>query len=522
MHFFTEQRYKLISSSATTIDTLLLPLSNRIHKYILADFDKVKEKNDSILELMNSSTKGFLYYVFRPLAGLNHLSNTLNKWLATKSHNSLMSINSFLLKRLNKRQERFENYFLLFEKDINNDWVFSLENRKIINQIMVYMADTLGTIKDIPVITSIRYLKAYGKLQKHSRKSKEIKMIETNDFLRDGLKKLKTYSMFAVGVYGAILPSTISEADKGKLMKSTSKRDRFKMFTGLSDEQIITFDDQANQFMPGYSIVLSHELQSIVLAIRGTAELFDVVADLDGDELRVPLVDPVTGDTLAEGEVHRGIYRCAQNIDSAVKPKILELLNQYTDYSLNICGHSLGGGATALLSLIWLFDREIMKRGFSAAAYAPPPVVDKTLNGYLKQVLFSVSNGDDVVTRLSEGAIKDLAGAVKYFYDKDHCESFSSAKAKSIREESPQDRLFTEEYGKVSKILNNPKLETPGNVVLMMRRGLHGGFDLMKQDAEVAWSFVDNACFEEIILTKRMVKDHGSEDYFNHLILIKD
>lgn len=520
MNFFTEQRYKFVSSTATTIDTLILPLSNRINRYILAGSDKAKEKNDLIIESMNSSTKGFLYYVFKPLTGLNHLSNTLSKWVVTKSHNSFASISSFLVKGLNKRQEKFENYFLLYGKDINNDWVFSLDNRKMIKQIMDYMDDTLGTIRDIPVITSIRYVKAYGKLQKHGRKCKEIKMIEINDFLRDGLRKLKTFAVFAVGVYGGSLPSSVNDAEKERIKKSTTKRDRFRIFTGLSDEEILVFDDQANHFMPGYSIVLNHQLQSIILTIRGTAELFDVVSDLDGDELRIPILDPESGAKISEGEVHKGIYKCAQNIDAAVKPKILELLKQHPTYTLTVCGHSLGGGTTALLSLIWLFDSEIMKRGFSAVALAPPPVVDKTLNEYLKRVLFSASNGDDIVTRISEGAMKDLAEAIKYFYDKDHCECFSGTKAKRICEDSDEDKLFKQEYLNLMENFKHPKLETPGNVVLMMRKGIHDRFDMMRQEAEIAWSFVENSCFEEIVLSKNMVKDHGSEGYFNHLSLI--
>lgn len=420
-----------------------------------------------------------------------------------------------------KRQQEYEKYFSLYGKTTNNDWVFSLENRKVIKRVLDYMGTNLGEVKDYPLYSSLRYLKAYGKLQKYERKARPVKVIHLNEFLKDGLVKLATYSRFAAGVYGGLLPDSVPPEERENVIKSTTNKERFKLFTGISEEEVVVYDDRANNFLPGYSIVVSHKLCSIILAIRGTAELFDVVADLDADEVRRTLTDPKTGKIIAEGEVHKGMIRCAENMSTEVKPKILELLKQYKNYSLYICGHSLGGGTTALLAFLWLSDKQIMKRGFTALALAPPPSLDKTLNEHLKKVMFSASCGDDIVTRISEGSIKDLAEAVRYFYQSENVETLAGIKTKAITQDSNEDKMFKQEYLNIVSRFTNPKLETPGNVVTMLNKGVHASYDMLGQQGEVAWSFLENTCFGEIILSKTMVSDHGTIGYVKNLDIIR-
>ena len=51
---------------------------------------------------------------------------------------------------------------------------------------------------------------------------------------------------------------------------------------------------------------------------------------------------------------------------------------------------------------------EIVRRGFRAYAYAPPAVVSENLNDYLKEYLMSCSFGNDIVTRMSFGTMRDI------------------------------------------------------------------------------------------------------------------
>ncbi|PCR92888.1 lipase [Pseudomonas fluorescens] len=84
---------------------------------------------------------------------------------------------------------------------------------------------------------------------------------------------------------------------------------------------------------------ITHNDELILIAVRGTAE---IIADglRDADALQVPFKE-------GDGQVHRGFYEAAQKAyDFTVK----YLEKFYTGQNLLICGHSLGGAITLLLS----------------------------------------------------------------------------------------------------------------------------------------------------------------------------
>jgi hypothetical protein len=63
-----------------------------------------------------------------------------------------------------------------------------------------------------------------------------------------------------------------------------------------------------------------------------------------------------------DGYVHSGMLKCADKISkSPVKSAVIEALKRHPGFSLVLCGHSLGGGVAALLTLLW--SREIGIKG---------------------------------------------------------------------------------------------------------------------------------------------------------------
>ena len=75
-------------------------------------------------------------------------------------------------------------------------------------------------------------------------------------------------------------------------------------------------------------------------------------------------------------------------------------------------------------------DKDLVTKGFKSLAYAPPSVVSEELNQYLKLFLFSAVFGNDLVPRLSFGAVRDLCEMVLFFHKKEKglkaCEITSS------------------------------------------------------------------------------------------------
>ncbi|MGY2441800.1 lipase family protein [Pseudomonas sp. SDO52101_S400] len=98
-------------------------------------------------------------------------------------------------------------------------------------------------------------------------------------------------------------------------------------------------DDIGNKESTDTQAFITHNDELILIAVRGTAEK---IADglRDADALQVPFEE-------GNGQVHRGFYEAAQKAyDFAVK----YLEKFYTGQTLLICGHSLGGAITLLLS----------------------------------------------------------------------------------------------------------------------------------------------------------------------------
>ncbi|KAF9098135.1 hypothetical protein BGX23_006940 [Mortierella sp. AD031] len=108
-------------------------------------------------------------------------------------------------------------------------------------------------------------------------------------------------------------------------------------------------------------INLDHGAQCVVLTCRGTLGLSDVLTDLCAhyDDLVMPTVKSGNRrDQPAPSryKVHAGMHASARLLSqetSTVYKTIQKALQDYPDYGLVLCGHSLGGGVAAILSLLW-------------------------------------------------------------------------------------------------------------------------------------------------------------------------
>jgi hypothetical protein len=88
----------------------------------------------------------------------------------------------------------------------------------------------------------------------------------------------------------------------------------------------------------------------------------------------------------------------------------------YPEYRIVITGHSLGGGISGTLALIMASDPDIMRLGgFESYPFASPPTVSVNFNQLLKQFVTCCVMGDDIVTRLCVGSIRDLIVMCRYW-----------------------------------------------------------------------------------------------------------
>ncbi|PVH71618.1 hypothetical protein DL98DRAFT_520967 [Cadophora sp. DSE1049] len=195
-------------------------------------------------------------------------------------------------------------------------------------------------------------------------------------------------------------------------------------------------------------VSLDHESRAVVLTCRGTLGFEDVLTDMtcDYDELAY------RGKAY---KVHKGIHASARRLldggGGRVMATIAAALEEFPEYGLVMCGHSLGGGVTSLLAiLISEPSADPLSTAFFTAsdysspqllltssqaessttpsrirlpagrpihvyAYGPPATVSPSLRLATRGLITTIVNGQDLVPYLSLGVLHDLQAVALAF-----------------------------------------------------------------------------------------------------------
>lgn len=151
---------------------------------------------------------------------------------------------------------------------------------------------------------------------------------------------------------------------------------------------------------PFFFITVDPYSKSIVIAIRGSYSLSDVITDVSG--YMIPFMSS-DGTIMA----HNGFVNGAKNVLSLLDKVLPSYLEQYPDYPIKVVGHSYGAAVTSLVCFILEMNRELdnIKSPHTVRSYqySCPPVYN--LEGTAKVCSLgnqiSIILGWDVVARAS-------------------------------------------------------------------------------------------------------------------------
>lgn len=196
-----------------------------------------------------------------------------------------------------------------------------------------------------------------------------------------------------------------------------------------------------------HTIAVDAESRAVVLACRGTLGFEDVLADMTCD------YDDLTWRGRPY-RVHKGIHASARRLlyggDGRVLATLREALDEFPNYGLVLCGHSLGGAVTALLGVMLAepashgtafvttsehhqHGRKLLTSSSDIAAasseglrgnqsqiclpagrpihvyaYGPPSTMSPALQRATRGLVTSTVHGNDLVPHLSLGVLHDF------------------------------------------------------------------------------------------------------------------
>ncbi|XP_076687262.1 inactivation no afterpotential E isoform X1 [Andrena cerasifolii] len=169
-----------------------------------------------------------------------------------------------------------------------------------------------------------------------------------------------------------------------------------------------------------FYVALDYTRKKVVVSIRGTLSMEDVLTDLNGEAEVLPL-SPPRDDWLG----HKGMVQAAEYIQKKLLDE--EIMSRAfakdpsrgtTEFGLVLVGHSLGAGTAAILAILLKQDYPDLV----CFAFAPPGgLLSMPAQQYTQEFITSVVVGKDVVPRIGlrqmESLRADLINAIKRSVD---------------------------------------------------------------------------------------------------------
>ncbi|KAK4847961.1 hypothetical protein QYF36_007592 [Acer negundo] len=176
----------------------------------------------------------------------------------------------------------------------------------------------------------------------------------------------------------------------------------------LRESNIYKFEKNSSVMRPGYYIGIDPRKKLVILGIRGTHTVYDLITDI---------VSSSDEEVTFEGySTHFGTAEAARWFLRHELGTIRQCLEKHEGFRLRLVGHSLGGSTAALLAIM-LRKKSLKELGFSpdivsAVGYATPPCVSRELAESCSDFVTTVVMQDDIIPRLSAASLARLRNEI--------------------------------------------------------------------------------------------------------------
>jgi hypothetical protein len=172
--------------------------------------------------------------------------------------------------------------------------------------------------------------------------------------------------------------------------------------TGIAVENILQSNWRNSPFRPCYYVAADLANQSIVISIRGSLELGDLLSDVTANSVKVSLLG-------SQGWVHEGMMASATYIHCCTKSILERSSDAYPGWPILITGHSLGGGVAAVLAMLLLNEGGVTGLGdIRCITIGSAAVMSESLSQVCDSFSTSVILGSDPIPHLSHASLEKL------------------------------------------------------------------------------------------------------------------
>ncbi|KAK3244567.1 hypothetical protein CYMTET_45821 [Cymbomonas tetramitiformis] len=216
--------------------------------------------------------------------------------------------------------------------------------------------------------------------------------------------------------------------------------------------ELVQFEPDAIIEMPSHFMAYNKTEKKVLIAIKGTTTIEDVVTDL--------LCTPVD---FHAGKAHSGMLKAATFVVGRMTALLQDVFIPL-GYRIIVTGHSLGAG-TATITALKLSESF---QNVQCFAYATPPCLSKELALKTKGFVTSVTHCDDIVTRASMRNMKALLIAMGNL-DQRHKEVRATKLKQTLKD--PATLAVINSSAVTDVQLGDQDLFVPGTVVHFHKQG---------------------------------------------------
>jgi hypothetical protein len=196
-------------------------------------------------------------------------------------------------------------------------------------------------------------------------------------------------------------------------------------FSPISPQRDLV-DTTSSWAHPTFYILEDPKTKQIVLTLRGTASLQEVMVDLTC--AYTPYIVPANGETVL---CHGGILLAASYLmerEGKVVNALDRVLTKRSDWGLTIVGHSLGAALASILSISWADPDTCLimanvglpaGRRLKVFAYGMPCVFDSKGCEMTEKLVTSLVVSSDFISRLCVGTVTDLRDVIVALCEED-------------------------------------------------------------------------------------------------------